>query len=299
LYVEGDPINRVDPSGLCAENDERCLALVNELATLCVNVIWNRQEQLNNITCLPEQVVTALQQAQAGAYPLESWTANEVQAVLNAFRVFEGAHSNLNMSSVGYPWPLGDRGVFVEKREYVSGGDYSSLGLHTFPLRLITLSSANWGEGEQTPYDVNEQIRSWIVLHEFSHIFVKDRTPPGTGYEDYATSILPTLIEGQFGLVVPTAYATVSPKERAIEAVTGTLWNKGYTRVSGFTSAAGGRTAPIKPPVWPGQEPQIYRDTYGGVPYPLTNVRDIEGDIDGEEVSLEQWIINNVILRNP
>jgi len=148
------------------------------------------------------------------------------------------------------------------------------------------MSALNWGEFDNTAYALNDQIRAWLVLHEFSHIFVKDRTPPNDNYENYATATLPNSIVAQFGRVAPTGYATDSDKERAIEVVTATLWNNGYNVVDGFDSGAGGRTAPIG---------ETTQDIYKGKQVFLTNVRDIVAQ--GE--TLEQWIIANVVLRNP
>jgi hypothetical protein len=136
---------------------------------------------------------------------------------------------------------------------------------------------------------INEQIRAWLVLHEFSHIFVKDRAPRGIGTEYYATDPndgLPGQITRKFGRIVPTGYATFSDQERAIEVVTATLWNNGFSAVTSFDSGAGGRTAPID---------GTAQDSYAGQVFTLTNVRDI---VDQGE-TLEQWIIANVMLRNP
>lgn len=218
----------------------------------------------------------------------QRFTLSEMEAIYNAFKVFEGAHQHLGMGSI-YQWPLGNP-VSVEKREYVgeSAADLSALGKHNYEMRRITMSARNWGEFEDTAYRVNAQIRAWLVLHEFSHIFVKDRTPPGFGAEYYATDPaggLPALIIARFGRVIPTGYASFSDQERAIEVVTATLWNNGYSTV-GFSSGAGGRTAPIG---------GTAQDSYNGQTFNLTNVRDIV--VQGE--TLEQWIIANVILRNP
>jgi hypothetical protein len=148
------------------------------------------------------------------------------------------------------------------------------------------MSARNWGEFESTAYRVTTQIRAWLVLHEFSHIFVKDRTPPNIGYELYATRTLPEAILEEFDRVVPTGYSTSSDQERAIEVVTATLWNNGFSAVTGFESGAAGRTAQIG---------GTAQDRYNGQTFNLTNVRDVV--VQGE--TLEQWIIANVILRNP
>jgi hypothetical protein len=216
----------------------------------------------------------------------QRWTTGEVRAVFNAFKIFGAAHQDLGMASV-YQWPLAN-GVEIEKRKYVgtSSADLAALGKHEYRSRRITMSALNWGEAENTAYNVNSPIRAWLVLHEFSHILVKDRTPPNEGYEFYATRTLPDRIVGKFGRVVPTGYATESGPERAIEAVTATLWNNGYQAVVGFDSGAGGRTAPIG---------GTAQDIYNNQRYTLTNVRDT---ID-EGQTLEEWIIATVLVRNP
>ena len=275
----------VDASGLCPVPGEPgshdCIRIAQGMLWWGVRVVWDYSASDPN-TCLDPTV-----QANLNQNTRQRWTLNEMLAVLHAFQVFEGAYRSLGMSSV-YRWPLANP-VNVEKRDYVgeSAADLVALGKHSYgPPPKITMSAQNWGECEQTAYTLNEQIRAWLVLHEFSHIFVKDRTPPNDNSENYATRTLPNDIVQQFGRVVPTGYATFSDQERAIEVVTATLWNNGYSRVAGFESGAGGRTAAIG---------ETAQDRYKGTTFVLSNVRNIEA----QGQTLEQWIIMNVILRNP
>lgn len=263
-----------------------CRSLRDELRTWGVNVIWDELRAIDPYSpenCgQPEAIQRALSQNVR-----QRFTLSEMEAIYNAFKVFEGAHQRLGMGSV-YQWPLSNS-VSVEKREYVGGSaaDLTALGKHSYgPPHWITMSARNWGEFENTLYTLNAQIRAWLVLHEFGHIFVKDRRPPNDDSENYATRTLPNAMVQQFGRVVPTGYATESEQERAIEVVTATLWNNGYSRVVGFDSGAGGRTAPIG---------GTAQDRYRGTTFVLSNVRDIEA----QGQTLEQWIIMNVILRNP
>jgi RHS repeat-associated protein len=303
-WVEGNAPNWVDPSGMCPElrrvNDnstqrtnesnhyheavELCYEMRNTLKRWGVNVVWDTtavDPYWARLNCLPEQVVEACNPERG-----QRWTTNEMRAIFNAFRIFEGAHQRLGMGSV-YPWPLANP-VTYRKRDYVgsSSADYTALGKHEYNTRTVTMSALNWGEFEGADYEVNAQIRAWLVLHEFSHILVKDRTPAGVGYEFYATEQLPEEIVANFGRITPTAYATVSNYERATEVVTATFWNNGYSAVNNFDSGAGGRTA---------QFLQTVEDSYGTLTVPLTNVRDVV--VQGQ--TLETWVIANVILRNP
>lgn len=104
-----------------------------------------------------------------------------------------------------------------------------------------------------------------------------------------------------------TAYASSSDKEAFIEAVTGTLWNYGFSIVHGFTESAGGRTGSFG-------SIDLTAQRYGNNWVRPTNVRDFMssgqsledyfetyGDTEGWEpdstaISLEDWIIRKVIF---
>jgi hypothetical protein len=91
---------------------------------------------------------------------------------------------------------------------------------------------------------------------------------------------------GGFGVDrgIPTAYSTVSDKEALIEAVAGTLWNFGFSTITGFDEGAGGRTSRIG---------QTAQDFYDKTRYDLTNVRCILSQTTGN--SLEEWVLRVIM----
>jgi hypothetical protein len=288
-YVNGNPVNLTDHSGMCPDSPvseaSLCEDLVERLLQWGVIVVYNKQSR-DPYECLDPQVQECLPESGN-----QRWTLDEMKAIWSGFKVFEGAQRQLQMS---YSWPL-SRSVQVVKRESI-GTTGAALGRHEYQARLIELSATQWGSRNTDTY-LNQQYRAWLVLHEFSHIFAKDRiaTKSYNGQStvnnitNFADVTYPTtLMRGtRFGFTsnrgIPTAYSSDSDKEAFIEAVTATLWNNGYTNVSGFTQNAGGRTA---------YQGQTGSDSYNGVQYVLTNVRDIRGNND---LTLEQWVIDYVI----
>lgn len=142
------------------------------------------------------------------------------------------------------------------------------------------MSAARWGINNT---NMTQQSRTWLVLHEFAHIFSRDRLSSRCGsYGDAESYLLEqaTLPVERSGLDFvdsgsPTQYSTPNipggattgfGKEYYTEAVTATLWNYGWNAVPGYTSDAGG---------WYGE-----------------NVSNIVG-ADGTRLST--WILDNVI----
>ena len=130
-YVGGNPVNRRDPSGMCPErrqieNDpsrrttenyydaieiEQCYQIRSELRSWGVNVVWDTtaiDPYWARQNCLPEEVAQACN-PEGG----QRWTTNEMRAVFNAFKIFEGAHQNLGMGS-GLPMAFSKYG-YVSK----------------------------------------------------------------------------------------------------------------------------------------------------------------------------------------
>jgi hypothetical protein len=134
----------------------------------------------------------------------QKWTFGEMQAIYNAFRIFAAAHEKFSLfdatlhnllPNIGfeydYRWPLEDR-ITIEKREFAAwkGANLSGynvadpadaanpIGIHYYAggtpatTRLIVMSASRWGS---TNPKMTDQSRSWLVLHEFSHIFSRDR----------------------------------------------------------------------------------------------------------------------------
>jgi hypothetical protein len=107
---------------------------------------------------------------------------------------------------------------------------------------------------------MTDQSRSWLVLHEFSHIFSRDRLasrcdtydaaeltllnqatlPPSPAYPgglDFDVSGSPTQYS-TYG--APGSASNTFGQEYYTEAVTGTIWDLGWQAVAGYTADAGG-----------------------------------------------------------
>lgn len=299
-------MNMVDASGLCSKvvssgsgqktenyyDAIECRSLRDELRTWGVNVVWDELRAIDPYSpenCgQPEAVQRALSQNVK-----QRFTLSEMEAIYNAFRVFGAARSRIGF--MHYPWPLANKSVTVEKRPTVQD---NALGIHNYSDRRITMSAVQWGEFSSLHrpkitdnaviiyVPIGRAYRSWLVLHEFSHIFVKDQDsndPDGYGTSRFPKNMRDAGFTPDTGLV--TAYAFVSDYEAATEAVTGTLWNNGYTAVQAFDESGGGRT---------GHFDAVGLDRYT-VNRTVNNVRTIRNNA-GQ--TLEEWVIAELGLRS-
>jgi RHS repeat-associated protein len=266
-YVGANPANIADPSGLCPllhedsllqrTDAQQCDKLKKELQSWGVNVEWDEGTLAPSI-CVPDSVRQVMEQAQSVR---QRWTTNEMRAVYDAFRIFAEARQQL-LFGIVFPWPLPpEKRITVEKHHQIDE-DPDALGIHYYPDRRISMSASKWGSaaGNLFPHVTDaRQYRTWMVLHEFDHIFAKDRAttittehelqylPPGPQPEVYVEAesapgtLAQEIVDAGFNSYPLSAYAP-SAKEILIEALTGTLWNFGYHVISGFDETAGGRT---------------------------------------------------------
>lgn len=284
MYVEGDPINLVDASGLCPANYKEafgCLRMRDELRAWNVNVVWD-VEALNNLTCVDGIIEDALSQQGVA----QRWTPNEMRSIYNAFRIFDAAQKKIGFA---YNLPL-ENGIIIRKRYEAGIANTSQQGALGLTVgRTITLSARWWGEGERDPFtydgdssptksidaygDISDahQYRAWITLHEFNHVVVKDiagTVDPGnadTQFVNWQIDIRDVYGFPQFG--APTRYAYTTDAEYIVESMTGTLWNQGH-QVARYNSSGGGRY--------------------------VRNVSEIRGTLR-DSTTLEEWIIDNIL----
>lgn len=233
-YVSCNPVNMTDPSGMCYEdqdNLEQCLDDARFLSDeYNVRVLWE-----DNVPDMCTNVAPDLGLTTSKLLP---WTADEMQAVRNAFGIFDGAYNSIEgFGSRGdYQWPLTQQqSVNVIKQSTITSSTPDTAGITYYDKRTIAVNEAVWSNRDKLP---NQQQQSWIVLHEFSHVFIQD-----VGIDGYKQSVLADEVTRVFGSLFPSAYAYSGKSgEYLIEAVTGTLWNYGYPAITGYDSSAGGRT---------------------------------------------------------
>jgi len=187
-WVEGNVANWIDPSGLCPElSDEvynmadylHCHDLVRRLKDWNIKVVWD-ENSLSPLTCIPQTVRETAEQSQGIK---QRWTVDEVRSVYNAFQIFNKAHQTFLLlgsdspdyrdfpirNHYSYFWPR-LTSITIQKQQYVQEGADKFMGLTED--NTITLSAIRWGQANP---NMTLQSRSWLVLHEFSHIYVKDR----------------------------------------------------------------------------------------------------------------------------
>lgn len=157
-WVEGNPVMNTDPDGMCPRPDggykaRECEAMRQDLRGWGVNVVYDRDPNVMDTgSCLPEDLADAINQSQNIQ---QRWTLSEMDAIYIAFRIFAKAGASIGFESL----PLVNS-VTIAKQKFVDNTDEQSLGIHYYERRRIVMSAANWGEGEQTSYDVNSQIRT-------------------------------------------------------------------------------------------------------------------------------------------
>ena len=308
LYVYGDPVNNTDASGMCPRLDggmeaRECELLRQDLRGWGVNIVYDigRDVLEPSSSCLPEQCEQAINQAQGVR---QRFTFGEMSAIHSAFRIFKTARSDIGFERL-YAFPLSEA-IYIEKKQQagiVDNDQRSALGLTTG--RTITLSATLWGEGTQTAGSIDtfisnirfadqsnpslnaQQYRSWLVLHEFGHVFTTDLK---VDYVALYGQVPPIYLQ-----YAPTRYAVSAndEKEFIIEALTGTWWNYGYASVSGYTSDAGGRTSSIDAD-FSTPETRFEYDVRGTI---VTNVRNpflVEAFSQVNE-TLENFIIRSIL----
>lgn len=289
-------MNVTDANGMCPSLNQSgvgnqidalaCHTMVRSLKRDNIHIIWRESPQdiLNTWNeCARDQDFAEFTiNEDAGL----RWTTREVYAIYNAFRVFDAAYRAIGMENIQY-WPLSaDNQVKYVKTTY-SG----ALGKHQYSSRTIKLSASRWGEGSEidgyNPQSDNNPnaYRSWLALHEFAHILIKDFAPAGAGVEDFAKQQLPAQMRraGFSFSQTPTAYATDSYAELIVEVVTGTLWNNGAVPL--FSEDGGGRTGTFNNP----------GTDYYECPWTVVNVPNIVYIVSRTNETAENWIIDNLL----
>jgi hypothetical protein len=239
----GNVINAVDPSGLCpafGEEAKECWFPRDQLRRNGIFVVY-QQNARDPYECVDKNI------RQPGIQ--QRFTLKEMQAIANAFIIFEKSRDTLNFEKM-YDWPL-EKPIYIEK--IAMGcifGDAKYVDADYNDVRLISLSDGAWGERNQKTgcnpnlvVDDWEQYRAWMVLHEFGHIFLKDRllasranvTLRGNLQLEADSTVPSLMVSAGFGRERGvTSIYHFPPKEMLVEALTGTLWNSGFDAIPGF-----------------------------------------------------------------
>lgn len=88
----------------------------------------------------------------------------------------------------------------------------------------------------------------------------------------------------------PTRYAYSSGAEYIVEAVTGTIWNSGYSVVSGYDSGAGGRTG-----VMGTENPRSFQIRYSDGTLHTFYIRNVADADNWGTPTLADWITDKVL----
>jgi len=222
-YVRGNPVNLTDPSGLCAVDDADCQTYVRGTeAAFGVQVLSNQQSSLSQ----PEYQNYCLEFAEELGLPQLAnkldWAADEVLDIYRAFSIFDRAYRQPGFTNYSQ-WTSHNNPIRVIKLESIP--DYESFDArHYYGLRTIAVGSNRWSTRDS-------QARTWLILHEFSHILAQDQL---------SQMELDTLYQATW-TSYPTEYSRTSRlgQEYFIEALTGTIWNAGFTAARDFDATAG------------------------------------------------------------
>jgi RHS repeat-associated protein len=274
-WVEGNVMNGIDPSGLCATEDKDCQTYVRGTeAAYGVQVLSDQQSSMSQIDyqnfCNEFSDMLGLSQ------PADklNWTGDEVIDVFRAFAIFDNAYQKPGLTNYDQ-WTTHNNPIKIVKLPELP--NFSSFDARTYyGPRIIAVGANNWSGRSR-------QERTWLILHEFMHILAEDQV---------GLSRLATLYGASWN-GVPTRYARTSGQEFLIEAMTGTVWNAGHSKVRGFDAIAGGRyttnVANIN-----AQRVSYATPPPGATPVPGQPPQRISGQIISDIV-LENWIIDCVL----
>lgn len=243
-YANSNPVNLTDPSGLCSERDTQCHQDANYLTLFGFFPLWDE----NPLDRIPENLCSqATQVLNLSSTGKLKWTTEEMRSLRKTVNVLYRANQQIGSFNSAYQFPTNPVSLVKVSSLTEVMPPTSTPPPNTTPVpqelpipiagktfygsRIIQLAEDVWS-------NINEQQRSWIFIHEFGHILVQD-----IGYSDFRQGELATELDETFNSVWVSRYSySGGIVEFLIEAITGTIWNAGYTAVSEYDSSAGGRT---------------------------------------------------------
>lgn len=296
-YVQGNVVNLVDPSGLCIDNKQDCLAAVEELEKEFgprVYIYWRNRnapkpavpssgvfEGTIPITAtptscptppgatptMPPPTSTGVNQLSGLLRTPQGWTTEEVRTIKKGLEVLGKAHKqNFNVT-------------FVRSSTEPTGrtiGNNTNLSIHPYGANITILLGNTWSSLLK-----DQQYGKWVVVHESNHAFLWDRfvaLGPYSAFGQKAYETFVTKIKDPTKRRFPTKYAADNydtGTEFIAEGMTGLVWDiakEPFATVADHRYASEG----VVPP--------------GGVTYPY-NVKDIPSF---EGVSLRDWIVQEL-----
>jgi hypothetical protein len=295
-YVNNNPVNFADPSGLCSPNDPDCHRAVIRLESRfgpAAYIYWLDREGQNPIGIFPTQTAVPTIAAcptprttnptpfptntpggptstpTPGPTPTGSgvqrlsqqsmvpWTKDDIDVIYDALDVY-GQARRLPMFNL----------PFV-KRTFATtqGGEtfFGNYGLHPIGATAYVGLGGNWS----TPTGLRDrQYRKWIVVHEMNHALLYNNVGQANyvplGRRAANTFVRPDPSKPVF----PTKYAAdlwdSDRPEYLVDSMTALVWNNA------------GQPSPTTPP-------HIYNT-------PLRNIT----SQDGTNITLDAWILQNV-----
>ena len=296
-YVQNNPVNKTDPSGLCPNNDATCIGAVQRLESLYPStyIYWKNRVLLPapgpfgvfptptlgpTLTCTPTPTTTTTPQPTVTptATPFNvlharlgnpiAWQADEVNAIESALGIHLQARgiAAQNLPNI----------TFVRAANEETGrtiGNGTNFGVHPLGSVLTILMGNYWSQHlKDTEY------ARWIVNHELNHAFLWNLLRTDGEYTRFGQNV-----RRQFGTdgkqwQFPTRYAANNfdtKTEFLAEVMTAMIWERAN------------HASP--------QEPDHqFNSVPGRIPsgtYPY-NVHDIT-DTDGADIVT--WILQNVV----